>query len=99
MSGKMNINNPNDMKQFLVSHSLTGLCPEAQGLVSCMDILGRMCSCDPQAAKTARYNQCIGHYVKFVSRAQNFSGILLKNSTDNRMSFFLNGQQIGNVTR
>jgi len=95
----MNMGTPNDLYHFLVGNGLVGICPEAQNLVSCMDILSRMCACDPPQAKQARFNQCKQHYVAFAARAQNYSVQLLSKSNDNRMMFYMNGQLIGSVAR
>jgi hypothetical protein len=95
----MNINSPNDLYHFLVGNGMVGICPEAQNLVTCMDILVRMCACDPPQSKQARLNQCKQHYVAFASRAQNFSYLLLSKANDNRMQFYLNNQMIASITR
>lgn len=95
----MNINNPNDLYQFLMSNGFVGICPEAQNLVSCMDALARMCSCDPIQAKTARYNQCIQNYMAFTSKAHLFTSLLLTKVIDGRLSFYFNGQLLTSITR
>lgn len=95
----MNFNNPGDLYHFLVGNALVGICPEAQNLVACMDILSRMCSCDPPQAKQDKMNQCKQHYIAFASRAQGYSPTLLSKINDNRMSFYLNNQLIGTVSR
>ena len=95
----MNISSPNDLNNFLIGNALVGMCPETQNLVACMDMLSRMCACDPPQAKQAKANQCKQHYISFVSRAQSFSSILLSKANDNKMSFHLNGQLIGNISR
>lgn len=95
----MNLNNPNELYHFLIGNGLVGMCPEAQNLVACMDILSRMCACDPPEAKQARFNQCKQHYIAFAARAQNFAQAMLSKTTDNRMSFYLNGQLIGGISR
>jgi len=96
----MNFNSPNDCYHFLVGNGLVGLCPETQNLVACMDILVRMCSCDPQDKKQARFNQCKQNYIAFASRAQSFSAQLLsKVPNDNRINFHLNNQLISTVVR
>jgi len=96
----MNFNSPNDAYHFLIGNKLVGLCPETQNLVACMDILIRMCACDPQEAKQARFNQCKQHYIAFASKARNFSSILLsKLGNDNRLNFYLNNQLLSTVSR
>jgi len=95
----MNINNPHEFYHFLIGNAIVGICPEAQNLVSCMDILARMCACDPPAAKQARFNMCQQHYIAFANRAQSFSSILLSKVNEGRMSFYLNGQIISNISR
>ena len=94
----MRINNPNDLYNFLIGNGLAGINPEAQSVISCVDILIRMCACDPQEAKTARYNQCVGNYVNFASKAQGFKHALLSKS-DGKISFYMNNQLIGEITR
>ena len=98
-SSNMNITSPNEMYRFLIGNGIVGICPEAQNLVACMDVLVRMCACDPPQAKQAKFNQCVGHYVSFVNRAQSLAPTLLSKAIDNRMSFSLNGQSIGNISR
>lgn len=95
----MNINNPNDLYQFLLNNALSGVSPEAQGFVSCMNILLKMCSCDPAQAKIARYNQCTQNYIAFVSKSPSISGILLSKANDSRISFYLNGQLLSSIIR
>ena len=95
----MNINSPQELSGFLVGNGLVGICPEAQTLVACLDILNRMCACDPQQAKTARFNQCKQNYIGFASRANNFKAKLLEKANSNVMAFYLNGQLISEVRR
>ncbi len=95
----MNFNTPNDCYHFLVGNGLVGLCPESQNLVACMDILSRMCSCDPAPAKQARMNQCKQHYIAFASRAGSFAAQLLSKTNETRINFYLNGQLLATITR
>jgi len=96
----MNFNSPNDCYHFLVGNGLVGLCPETQNLVACMDILTRMCSCDPANAKQNRFNQCKQNYIAFAGRAGNFTTQLLsKVQNETRISFYLNGQMLSTVSR
>lgn len=96
----MNFNSPNDCYHFLVGNGLVGICPETQNLVACMDILVRMCACDPADKKQARYNQCKQNYIAFASRAGSFSAVLLaKIPNDNRINFYLNNQLLCSITR
>jgi hypothetical protein len=95
----MNINNPNEACSFLVGNGIVGCCQESQNLVACMDILSRMCACDPIEAKRNRYNQCIQNYTSFASRAQSVASIILSKANTNRVNFYLNGQLIGAVCR
>lgn len=95
----MNINSPNDCYHFLIRNGFVGLCPETQNLVACMDILTRMCACDPAEAKQARYNQCKQNYIAFAGRAQNYAGTLFSKVNDSRITFCLNNQPISTVTR
>ena len=95
----MNMAGPNDLYHFLVGNGLVGICPEAQHMVACMDVLIRMCACDPQKAKQDRLNQCRQHYIAFVSKSPNFAIPLLTKANDNRMQFYLNNQLIATITR
>ena len=95
----MNINSPQELSRFLVGNGIVGICPEAQNLVACLDILVRMCACDPQEAKTARFNQCKQSYVGFAARANDFKSKLLEKSRDNSITFYLNGQRISEIRR
>lgn len=96
----MNFNSPNDFYQFLTRSGLSGLSPETQNLVSCMDALSRMCACDPQEAKQAKLGQCKQHYLAFASKAQGFSNSLLsKTNNEMRICFYLNKQLISTINR
>lgn len=96
----MNFNTPNDFYHFLVGNGLVGLCPETQNLVSCMDVLMRMCSCDPQDKKQAKFNQCKQSYVAFATRAQTYSSRLFgKLSNETRINFYLNNQLLSSLIR
>lgn len=95
----MNIENPTQLYQFLANKGITGICPEGQSLVACMDALLRMCACDPPQAKQAKFNQCRQIYIAFASKAPSMSAILLSKSGDNRITFYLNGQLISSIGR
>jgi hypothetical protein len=95
----MRINSPNEMYQFVITHGLTGLAPELQALVICLDEYARMCSCDPEATRLAKYNQCKDHYVNFASKAYMFSGALLSKITDNNLMLYFNNQLLAIVSR
>ena len=95
----MNINNPHDAYHFLVSNGLVGLCPESQNLVACVDQLVRMCACDSDESKRSKYNQCVQNYVQFAAKSRNFANNMLAKSNDSRLSFYLNNQLIGSITR
>lgn len=96
----MNFNSPNDFYSFLVGNGLSGISPETQNLVACMDILSRMCACDPAEAKQAKFNQCKQNYIAFASRAQSFSmSLFSKVQNDTRISFYLNNQLLASISR
>jgi len=96
----MNFNAPSDVNGWLLGNGLVGLCPETQNLITCMDMLSRMCPCDSSDAKTKRFNQCKQHYIAFASRAQSFSPQLFsKAPNENKFCFFLNNQLLSSVTR
>ncbi len=95
----MNINSPNDLYRFLAGNGLGNICPEAQNLIACMNVMSRMCSCDPAIVKQTKYSECIRHYSSFVSKSSSFSSILLQKANDNRMNFYLNKQFIGSIHR
>ncbi len=95
----MNFNSANEASRFLSNSGLGGICPEAQNLIACMNVLSRMCSCDPPQAKRAKFNECNHHYIAFVGRAQSFSNVLLQKANDNKMNFFFNNQLIGSISR
>ena len=95
----MMIKSPQELCSFIVGNGLVGMCPESQGLVACMDILSRMCACDPVQAKTARFNQCRQLYINFVSRASDFGPTLFSKANDNRISFYLSNQLLREINR
>ena len=95
----MNFNSPNDCSHFLVGNGLVGLCPETQNLVACINILSRMCACDPAPKKQARFNQCKQHYITFANRASGFAAEMLSKANCNRINFYLNNQLLVTITR
>lgn len=95
----MNINNPNECYRFFIGNGLGSICPEAQNLVACMNVLSRMCSCDPPQVKRIKVNECNHHYTSFVAKSKSFSSTLLQKANDNRINFYLNNQLIGSITR
>lgn len=95
----MNINSPNELYRFLVGNGLTGICPEAQNLVSCMNVLVRMCSCEPSSVKQSKYNECTQHYINFIKKSGSFSSILLQKANENRINFSINNQMIASIHR
>ena len=95
----MKINSPNEAYHFLKNNGLSGLCQESQQLIACMNILSRMCSCDPIESRKAKFNQCTQHYIAFASKAPSFSGALLnKINGERRITFYLNNQLISNIS-
>ena len=95
----MTLNSPQEAYHFLLGHGLVGLCPETKNLVACMDVLVRMCSCDPADAKRDRLNQCIQHYTSFAMKAQSHSATLLSKANTNKFIFTLNNQLLTTITR
>lgn len=95
----MNINNPNDLYQFLIGHGLSRISPESQNFVNAMSTLSRMCACDPAAAKAAQAHICTAQYVNFCSRANNHAPALLNKVGNTRILFYNNKQLIGSVGR
>ena len=95
----MILKGPEDLRNFLIGNGIVGICPEAQNLVACMDMLARMCACDPSQAKQAKLNQCKQYYIGFASRASSFASTLLSKANDSRMDFYLNNQMIASITR
>ena len=95
----MNINNPTDLYHFLTGHGLQKMCSESQNFVNSMDVLSRMCPCDPPAAVTAQTHSCNAQYINFARIASSYSTILLPKTNNTRIYFFVNGQLIGNVGR
>ena len=92
----MNINGPAELCGFLAGNGLSSLCPS---LINCMDTLSRMCACDPPQAKHARYNQCVQAYIGFAKTARGMAATLVSKVSDGRITFYLNGQVIGAVSR
>ena len=95
----MNINTPTDLYHFLKGHGLAGMCPEANNFINSMDVLSRMCECDPPAARSAQIHSCNAQYINFVQKAQSYSSILLPKVSGTRIHFFVNGQLITIVDR
>ena len=95
----MNINNASDLYHFLSSYGLSRMCPEAQNFVNAMDVLVRMCPCDPPDAKSAQTHSCNAQYVNFARIAPTYSTILLPKIGNTKMNFFVNGQLIASVGR
>ena len=93
----MNINNPIDLYHFLSGHGLQRMSPEAQNFVNSMDVLERMCPCDPPAAKSAQVHSCIAQYVNFAQKARSHSSTLHPKSGNTKILFFNNGQLIGST--
>ncbi len=95
----MNINNPTDLYHFLVGHGLQRMCSESQNFVNAMDVLTRMCACDPPAAKAAQTHACNAQYINFARVAQSYATVLLPKVNNTRIYFFVNGQLICSVGR
>lgn len=95
----MNINTPSDLYHFLLGHGLSRMCPEAQTFVTSMDILARMCACDPPAAKAAQSHTCNAQYINFCTRAQAHAPTLLSKVGNSKIFFYSNGQLIGSIGR
>jgi hypothetical protein len=95
----MNINTPNECYNFLVGNGLVRVCQEAQNFVACMDILLRMCSCDPPQAKQSRWNQCTQLYVNFAQRAPVYKDTLLNKTSDGILGIYLNKQLLADIRR
>ena len=95
----MNINNPLDLYNFLKGHGLSDMCQESQQFVNSMNVLIRMCPCDPPAARNAQTHSCNSLYINFCQKAQSYSSILLPKVGNTRINFFVNGQLIACTSR
>jgi len=95
----MNINNPTDLYHFIIGHGLQKMCAESQNFINSMDVLSKMCACDPPAAKSAQVHSCNAQYINFSRVAQSHASVLLPKTNNTRIYFFNNGQLIGSVGR
>lgn len=95
----MNINNSTDLYHFLKGHGMVGMCPEANNFINSMDVLGRMCPCDPPAVKNAQIHSCNAQYINFAQKAQSYASVLLPKVNNTKIFFFVNGQLISSVSR
>lgn len=95
----MNINSASDLYHFLLGYGLSRMCPEAQSFVTAMDILSRMCACDPPAAKAAQSHSCQAQYINFCSKAQSYAPTLLSKINNDKIFFYNNGQLVSVVGR
>lgn len=95
----MNINGPKDLYHFLMGHGLQRLSPESQNFVNSMDVLARMCPCDPPAAKNAQAHAVQAQYINFAQKAPGMAQTLIQKSNGARLQFYVNGQMISSVGR
>lgn len=64
-----------------------------------MDIILRMCACDPQPAKEAKWQQAVQLYMAFATKAGSFKEDLLSKTGDGVVAFYYNNQMINEVRR
>jgi hypothetical protein len=95
----MKINNAMDFYHFVKNSGLININPEVTSMCQCIEEFGRMCACDPPAAKNAKLNQCRNLYVNFVHRAPQFKDILLPKTSDNLIEFCIDNQSIIVINR
>lgn len=95
----MKINNAQELYNFLKTYGLINLSAETAAMSRCIEEFGRMCACDPAAAKNAKLSQCRNLYVNFVNRSSPHKNTLLSKINDSIISFCIDGQVIIHLTR
>ena len=95
----MKINNAMDFYNFVKNSGLMGINPEVISMCRCIEEFGRMCNCDPPAAKNVKLSQCRNLYINFVHRSPQFKDQLLSKTSDGVISFDIDGQIITTLTR
>lgn len=96
----MKLNGQAEAFQFFRNAGLINLCPESAAFNQCMEEMGRMCNCDPEAVRRAKLDQCKHLYTTFVTIQSNrFKNELLSKITDNRLEFFIDGRHLYTITR
>lgn len=95
----MRINNAIEFFHFIRSNALTNISPDTIALIQCVEEYGRMCSCDPEAVRNAKLNQCRRIYSAFLSRAPQFKEQLLSKVPDGALILGVDGQIVTTITR
>lgn len=95
----MKINNAMDLYNFVKSSGLSNITPDVTSMCLCIEEFGRMCACDPPAAKNAKLAQCRNLYINFTHRAPQFKDVLLAKINDSYIDFGIDGQSIIVITR
>ena len=95
----MKINNQIEFYHFMSSHGLMNLSPEIGSLGRCIEEFGRMCNCDPPAARNAKMNQCRAIYVNFIHGSGKYKDILLSKIADNYLILAVDNQSVVTLNR
>lgn len=95
----MRINNAIEFFHFIRGNGLTNICPDTTALVQCMEEYSRMCNCDPEAARSAKLNNCKRIYSTFLSKSSQFKDILLSKISDNVLILCVDGQIVTTLSR
>jgi hypothetical protein len=95
----MKINNCIEFFHFVRSNGLVNMHPEVNAFSRCVEEYGRMCPCDPQAAREAKINQCKAIYLNFMHRAPQFRDLFLSKVSDVSVDFCNDGHSLLTLRR
>ena len=95
----MKINNISEFFHFIKNSGLSNMHPEVSSFIKCMEEYGRMCQCDPTAARTSKINQCKNLYINFISHSSDFKNQLLTKISDNTLDFWIDGRHVITISR
>lgn len=95
----MKINNAVEFLNFVRQNGLVQLSPEATAFVVCMEDFGRMCQCDPEHVRNAKYSQCKGLYAAFAAKSKLYVNQLLSKTTDSSIVLCTDSQYMATITR
>ena len=95
----MRISTAVEFYHFAKSNGFANLAPEVQQLINCIDEYGRMCPCDGNEARTAKFNQCRNFYLAFVAKSNSYKASLLGKVADGRITFYNDKQLLASLNR
>lgn len=96
----MNINNVTEFRNFINGNGLRGLHPTIDGTANCIGEYERGCNCWNAGDRDRLMQNCKDQYIQSMSPIQStYRAHFLVHTTDQNLTFYLDGRIIGSIRR